>query len=43
MTERLVAAALIGPWCACAAGWAALVAAHTVLSPLYRTPRRSAC
>jgi hypothetical protein len=26
--ERLVAAALVGPWLACSTGWALVVAAH---------------
>lgn len=43
MIVRLLTVALAVPWCACTAGWAAVVAAHTALTPLYAVidPRRA--
>lgn len=42
MIERLVTVAVVGPWCACVAGWALVLAGHAALSPLYaRNPWRT--
>lgn len=42
MIERAVTVALLPAWVACTAGWAAVLAGHAVLSPLYaRNPWRA--